>query len=219
MTQELKKIFGPLVEKILKIIACANFGIIEKYDKTKNLAHVKPLLSTTDLDTGTVKQLKPETKVPVIQLGNPKQRLRFPPQVGDPVILFYLDSSLEEWLESSGLVQLAVKSNRRHHTSHAIALYMGGAPQQWENSNQRPDLVEMISDIAKFWIGSETVNLITEVKDLGNSVKILIELLEGDVNYPGRASSSKLVHILPDLAIEKGVVDVTISNIESIEGT
>lgn len=98
---------------------------VERYDATKQLVDVKPLVKAYQLGEDDVAQasaLPVICNVPMVFPGAGGFRLTFPVQVGDTVLLLFGESSLDVWQESSGGRDVDPMDHRRHNLSDAIAI-------------------------------------------------------------------------------------------------
>jgi len=93
-------------------------AVIERYDKDKMLADVRPQLKRKYTD-GTVVRSPLIYNVPVAQLRAGNAFIHMPLKKGDQVLLIFADRSLEKWLTSGGEVD--PDDVRKHHISDAIA--------------------------------------------------------------------------------------------------
>lgn len=210
------QLLSPLIEAIFAKLRVCTIGEIETYEKDTHLAKVKDMLSDIDPETETARKLSSFKKVPVFQVGNPRQGLKLIPKVGDPVLVLFTDASNEQWRASSGKVQVAEKSKAKHQESHAIALYFGGAPLQWMEDTMK-DIATLIAD-EPWWIGSLTVNLVEEVHALSDTVINMNTALLGDVDSKGRASSGTLYKIHEALNQAKLAATTVKNRVDTIKG-
>lgn len=108
-------------------------GRIERYDASKQLADVAPLLK--DQIEGpdgkvTAVGLPVLTGVPVVFPGGGGFRLTFPVQRGDLVLLVFSDRSLDKWLSGDGR-EVDPGASHMHSIADAVALpglHTFGAP-------------------------------------------------------------------------------------------
>lgn len=122
-TPTLANVLRGAIEAQLARVHVSLPGRVERYDATKQLVDVKPLLQETVTDADgneTPESLPVICNVPVVFPGAGGFRLTFPVAIGDTVLLVFTDRSLDEWLARGG--ELEPAHLRRHHLSDAVAL-------------------------------------------------------------------------------------------------
>lgn len=102
---------------------------VERYDATKQLVDVKPLVKdpVSDVDTGDISYVSVPVivNVPVAFPGAGGFRITFPISLGDTVLLVFSDRSLDKWLDQGG--EVSPDDSRVHNLSDAVA-YPGIRP-------------------------------------------------------------------------------------------
>lgn len=112
-----------LALKVFARLFVARPGTIERYDEVKQLIDARPSFKESYVNAdgdGTVEDPVLISNVPVFWLSGGGAYLSLPLEVGDPVLLVYLDRSLDRWKTSGGTVDPV--DVRRHHPSDAIAI-------------------------------------------------------------------------------------------------
>lgn len=110
---------------------------IERYDASRQMADVKPLIQANSLlESGAVEAepLPVICDVPVVFPGAGGFRLTFPVKEGDYVLLVFAEASMDTWLEVGG--DPDPRDYRRHHLADAIAivgLHPVGHAHNWAN--------------------------------------------------------------------------------------
>ena len=92
---------------------------VERYDETKLLCDVKPLVRDP-LPDGTTASVPVICNVPVAFQGGGGFRVTFPVKAGDTVLLVFGERSLDRWLNDGGEVDPV--DPRRHDLSDAVAI-------------------------------------------------------------------------------------------------
>jgi hypothetical protein len=95
-------------------------GNIVKYDETTQIATVQPSFKSTYIDPLEVVSLPPISNVPVVFPRIGKKGVCFPVEVGDPVLLIFMQRSLDDWIDEGGEVE--IKDTRLHNINDPIAL-------------------------------------------------------------------------------------------------
>ena len=106
-------------------------GRIERYDATRRMADVKPLVMGSYVDAAGVRHAEPLpvlTNVPVLFPGGGGFFVTFPVAVGDVCELRFADASLDRWKAMGGEVDPV--EDRPHDLSNAVALVGLESPAQ-----------------------------------------------------------------------------------------
>jgi hypothetical protein len=99
-------------------------GKVERYDSSKQLVDVKPLIKGSyfdEEDARQVESLPVIPNVPVLFPGGGGYRVTFPVAVGDFCLLIFSDSSLDRWLSGSGQ-EVDPGFDHAHALTDAVAL-------------------------------------------------------------------------------------------------
>jgi hypothetical protein len=94
-------------------------AIVISYDRTKNVASVKPLIKVVGVDNSTMSR-NPLGGIPVISLGGGGFHINFPLKVGDLGWIFACDRDISTYLET--LKESPPNSTRLHDFGDAIFL-------------------------------------------------------------------------------------------------
>jgi hypothetical protein len=125
LTPTLSELLTTLMNKISEGLFVAMPGSIEKYDATKQVADVKPLIQLPVLyDDGSegLDTLPVIPCVPVFFMRGGGYYVSFPLQKGDAVLLLFCDRALDTFMDSTGSVAVDPKHLRAHDLSDAIAI-------------------------------------------------------------------------------------------------
>lgn len=106
-------------ESLLSDVNVAIPAIVVKYNHTKQLANVKPLVRTKYKDDKII-QPPVITDVPVIWPRAGGAYLVLPMDVGDTVLLIFTDKNISTWLNSGGTVD--APDDRKHSLSDCVAI-------------------------------------------------------------------------------------------------
>ncbi len=98
-------------------------GIITAYDAAKQRASVQLVIKSAHIDEfgDRVAQIVSEINdVPVAFLGNARGRITWPVAVGDTCVVWFVSSSISQWLYQGGIVD--PDSDHKHDISDAICM-------------------------------------------------------------------------------------------------
>lgn len=97
-------------------------GRVESYDAARQAAIIKPLLTpgTTVSGVRVPEEIEPISDVPVVHAGGGGYHLSFPIAAGDTVLLVFMDTSVDRWLQIGGLVDPG--DDRRNDINDAVAV-------------------------------------------------------------------------------------------------
>lgn len=96
---------------------------VERYDNTKQLVDVQPVVKRPFLDEEGVRQVERIPVVPAVPVLFPrfgKFRITFPVSAGDGVLLVFSEQALDVWMSEGGEVDPL--DDRRSHLTDAVAL-------------------------------------------------------------------------------------------------
>jgi hypothetical protein len=153
-------------------------GQVVKYDSSKNMVDVQPVLKIT-YENGDVNPLPVITNVPVQFLRSGKAFISVPIKAGDYVTLVFAERSLDIWASQGGVVD--PDDVRKHHLTDAIALpgvypFSDPAPAHEDNILIKNDTSEIqLTPDGKFILkGAADEEVMTIMYDL---LQVLINAL------------------------------------------
>jgi len=161
---------------VLNNVHTALPGIVTAYDATKNIATVQPALNK-NFKSGEM-PLPILNNVPVMFPGGASFNITFPVNVGDYVLLIFIERSIDLWKSVGG--QVTPKDPRKFDLSDAIAI-PGLQPLNGDFSNRNNNDFEInfagssikigadgavqIKTNSTIAIGSEIVELLQKISD------------------------------------------------------
>lgn len=122
-TRSLEELLEGVMLKVFARLFVARPGKVERYDESSQQADVRPLLRETSVGAdgdSVVESPALVQNVPVVFPSASGGFLSFGLEVGDTVLLVYVDRSLDRWKSLGDEVDPV--DVRRHHPSDAIAI-------------------------------------------------------------------------------------------------
>lgn len=172
-TPEIENVIQKAIDFNLSQINICLPGIVQKYDKSKQLADVQPALKRKYAD-GRIVSLPVIPSVPVVQPRSGKAIVHLPVKAGDTVVLIFSQRSLDKWLNQGGVVDPA--DARKFHLTDAYAI-PGGYPFSDPATVADSESLWIQNDTTKFRLKPDG-KIQLQGKDGEEVVKILKETIE-----------------------------------------
>lgn len=136
-------------------------GRVTAYDPASQTATVEIVVDAYDPETGAAARRPVIPRVPVMFPSGGGFRFVFDLEAGDPVWVQFASRSLDEWRRAKTVPALP-RSRRRFALSDAVALPAFSSTEQ--------PTVEIRSQGGKLYIGSASVDIVGELKNLADIV-------------------------------------------------
>lgn len=166
-------IYDAIESRLVDLHTCMP-GYVEKFDAAKQICNVQPALMRK-FANGKVEPLPVVTNVPVLYPRGSKFSVTFPLDVGDSVLLFFSERSIDRWMSKGGVVDPA--DARKHHLSDAFCM-PGGYPSTKSLAGVSSTHVRLEFDKARFEIQKDGKFKIENTSENEELMKILSEFIQ-----------------------------------------